>query len=149
MKILRAFKCYVDTLILDYKIRRKNIYSIIRKECNNVSANSIVCETELINEVLKNNQVAILRYFKIIDKVCLIYMGDAKCLHRSILQYRYLRNKFGLPVKIVVGVKKFPFAAHAWIRWMTNNQEVYENSEGVAGYKVIFDSERDIQRVEF
>lgn len=78
----------------------------------------------------------------IIDKICLIYPGSAKCMHKTILQYRLMRGKYKLPVKMVIGVQKFPFCSHAWLTWKETNEAVFELEENIIRYSIIFDSDK-------
>lgn len=75
-----------------------------------------------------------------IDKASILFWGEAKCLHRTILQYDLLRKRYGLDVEIVIGVKKFPFASHAWLQWSENGKSVSELEENIIGYQVIYSS---------
>lgn len=78
---------------------------------------------------------------KKIDFISTIYFGKAKCLHRAIVEYIFLRKKYHFPVKIIIGVKKFPFEAHAWIAWIDDDfPDGFEEKENIVGYQVIFDS---------
>lgn len=52
----------------------------------------------------------------LIDRVCSYYPFEAKCLHRSFLGYRLLCKKYKLNVELVIGVRKVPFYAHAWLK---------------------------------
>lgn len=51
--------------------------------------------------------------FAIVDRLCRWY-SRSECLHRAVVGYVALR-KAGLDVQLVIGVRKFPFAAHAWL----------------------------------
>ncbi|BCJ98343.1 hypothetical protein bsdcttw_13840 [Anaerocolumna chitinilytica] len=57
------------------------------------------------------------------------------------MQYRILRRKFRLPVKIVIGVQKFPFCSHAWLVWKQGDKAVFELNENIIRYTIIFDSD--------
>lgn len=77
----------------------------------------------------------------VIDKVCAAYHREAQCLHRSFLGYRLLRKKYGMPVDLVIGVRKFPFAAHAWL--MLNDSNVNEPEEYTSNFIVILKSSQE------
>lgn len=52
-----------------------------------------------------------------------------------------------MPVKMVIGVKKFPFASHMWLEWQSKQRDlVCEYEENIVGYDVIFDSDKNIER---
>lgn len=76
-----------------------------------------------------------------------IYWYEAKCLHRTIAQYLLFREKYGMPVKMIIGVNKFPFASHMWLEWQGEQRAlVCEYDENIVGYDVIFDSDKNIKR---
>lgn len=50
-----------------------------------------------------------------IDIACRLAPWEAQCLHRSFLGFQFLRSRLKLPVDIVIGVRKFPWYAHAWL----------------------------------
>ena len=82
-----------------------------------------------------------------IEMASTIYWSEAKCLHRTIAQYMLLREKYGMPVKMVIGVNKFPFASHMWLEWQGEQKAlVCEYEENIVGYDVIFDSDKNIER---
>ncbi|BBH22067.1 hypothetical protein Back11_34120 [Paenibacillus baekrokdamisoli] len=74
-----------------------------------------------------------------IDYVCTVYPRSAQCMHRSFLGYQYLRKKFHLPVELVVGVRKMPFTAHAWL--MLNGHNVNEDTQYTDQFKIILSTE--------
>lgn len=54
--------------------------------------------------------------FRKLDIVCTWYPRKADCIHKTLLGYRIIRKKYSLPVDMVVGMRKFPFEAHAWLQ---------------------------------
>ena len=90
------------------------------------------------------------KIYKSIDNIetaSTLYWNEAKCLHRVIVQYMLYREKYGMPVKMVIGVKKFPFASHMWLEWQSKQRDlVCEYEENIVGYDVIFDSDKNIER---
>lgn len=83
----------------------------------------------------------IIKELKAIEMASTLYWGKAKCLQRSILQYVLLRKKYGLNVDFVIGVKKFPFSSHAWVKWHYTNKLACGSQEEIVGYDIIFSSE--------
>ncbi|QUG43127.1 lasso peptide biosynthesis B2 protein [Psychrobacillus sp. INOP01] len=73
-----------------------------------------------------------------IDRVCILYPKKAECLHRSFLGYKYLRTEFKLPVDLVIGVRKYPFSAHAWLTMFEEN--INDSNELTNQYSVILKS---------
>lgn len=63
----------------------------------------------------------IIQLLETIDKACALFPLKAQCMHRSFLGFKYCRKLYGLPVELVIGVKKFPFYAHAWLRHQSHN----------------------------
>lgn len=82
-----------------------------------------------------------------IENTSALYFRNAKCLHRVIAQYILFRKKYCFPVKIVIGVKKFPFSSHIWLEWKGEGHNlVCESDENIVGYDIIFDSEEKFGR---
>lgn len=49
-----------------------------------------------------------------VKRAALSYRPGARCLPQAVAAARLLRAR-GYPVKLVVAVRRFPFAAHAWV----------------------------------
>ncbi len=49
-----------------------------------------------------------------VDRACAIYPRQALCLQRSAAATWLLRD-YGVPATLVVGARKYPFRAHAWV----------------------------------
>lgn len=97
---------------------------------------------------IRKVQKRINKSLKKIDYISTIYLRDAKCLHRVIAQYVLFRVYFCIPVKIIIGVKKFPFSSHIWLEYKEKKHMLVCEHEGnVVGYDVIFDSDKDIGRL--
>jgi hypothetical protein len=43
------------------------------------------------------------------------HLLNAQCKERALVSWHLLRNRFGLPAELVVGVMPYPFQAHAWV----------------------------------
>ncbi|MGO1134120.1 lasso peptide biosynthesis B2 protein [Bacillus subtilis] len=76
--------------------------------------------------------------FYIFDVVCAWYPRKADCIHKTLLGYKFLRKKYSLPVDMVVGVRKFPFEAHAWLQ--INNQNFFSDNDETFRYNIILNS---------
>jgi hypothetical protein len=67
------------------------------------------------------------RVTKDVQRAALLYRPGARCLPQAIAIARLLRRE-GYPVSLVVAVRRFPFAAHAWVEYdgrvLTDRQEV-------------------------
>lgn len=68
---------------------------------------SLYRDKKLVSEV---NQL-----IKLISLVCRLFPVEAECIHRSLLVYKYTRKLHALDSQMIIGVKKFPFKAHAWV----------------------------------
>lgn len=74
---------------------------------------------------------------------------ERKLTEKTLTDYLEMlyREKYGMPVKMVIGVKKFPFASHMWLEWQSKQRDlVCEYEENIVGYDVIFDSDKNIER---
>jgi len=65
---------------------------------------------------------------QIIERVCFHFLGQARCLHRSLAGYHLFLQR-GLPIDLVVGVMKKPFMAHAWLEY--NGNVINDNPDAV------------------
>lgn len=120
---------------VDKLIKENSFEKVIENTTSNLSELKKYDENE-ISKLEKK----IIKELIAIDKASTLFWGEAKCLHRTILQYDLLRKKYGLDVEIVIGVKKFPFASHAWLQWSDNGKSVCELDENIIGYQVIYSS---------
>ncbi|MNK70821.1 hypothetical protein D3C87_902570 [compost metagenome] len=107
----------------------KRRYSVIKK-------NMLKSDVE---ELLRKKQDQISKIFYILDVVCAWYPRKAECIHKTLLGYRILRVKLGVPVEMVIGVKKFPLGAHAWLQ-IHNRCFFINEEESMKQYKIILSS---------
>ena len=49
-----------------------------------------------------------------VDAACIWYPKEVLCLQRSAATACLLR-KFGIPAQMIIGVRRMPFKAHAWV----------------------------------
>lgn len=49
-----------------------------------------------------------------VNRACMLYPRKALCLHRSAVATCVLRSS-GVPARMVIGARKIPFRAHAWV----------------------------------
>ncbi len=79
---------------------------------------------------------------RVIDEVCRVvqtasrfyYRVRRDCLPNAMLAF-YLMRKLGLPVELCLGVRKFPFKAHAWVEF--EGRVVFTTPADIPKYKVI------------
>jgi hypothetical protein len=57
-----------------------------------------------------------LKGFTLAENLFIGRRAPSDCLVRSLSLYRYLRS-VNIPVQHVIGVRRFPFAAHAWVEY--------------------------------
>lgn len=114
---------YLSLIFFDIQLKHRGFQNIFPQY---VSKYKIIRQ---INTEINNEKV--FRFLKLINSACLYYPSKAQCLHRSFLAFRFLRQKFAIPVELVIGVKKFPFSAHAWLEL---NGEVVLDSIEVKSY---------------
>ncbi|CAM4068190.1 lasso peptide biosynthesis B2 protein [Bacillus paramycoides] len=69
----------------------------------------------------------------LIEKICLNFYGNTRCLHKSIAGYQIFSTK-NLPIDLVIGVMKKPFTAHAWLEF--NKQVLNDFPENLEGLQV-------------
>src|SRR5690242_5572638 len=50
----------------------------------------------------------------IVDRTCMYAPWSTRCLARAAIATRLLRSR-GFPARMVTGVQRLPFAAHAWV----------------------------------
>ena len=64
---------------------------------------------------------------------------NSECKERAIVAWHILRGRFGLPATLLVGIKRYPFQAHAWVeiegRYISDHQERCQEFSVVARYK--------------
>jgi hypothetical protein len=79
------------------------------------------------------------RYLTAIDKVCFYFIGNARCLHRSVVGYHIFREK-KIPIDLVIGVSKKPFMSHAWLEY--NGQVINDDEEYIKPLTIQFHTKK-------
>lgn len=123
---------YKELISLDFQIRRKGFDKVLRDYINRYT---IYGSKETLT---KENSEEILEWFNLLDKVCCWYPRKADCIHKTLIGYKILQSKYGLPVNMVIAIKKFPLEAHAWIQYQGYN--LFEEMENIYLLKIIIDS---------
>lgn len=93
-------------------------------------------------EISESTVVEIEEFFTLLNIVCTWYPRKADCIHKTLIGYRVMHSKFSIPVEMVIGVRKFPFQAHAWL--MLNDQDLLMDEESNE-YKKILSSHKYVQ----
>ncbi|MGM1034812.1 MAG: lasso peptide biosynthesis B2 protein [Bacillota bacterium] len=81
--------------------------------------------------------------FSKLDVICAWYPRKADCIHKTFLGYRIIRKKYSIPVNMVVGIRRFPFEAHAWLQCYQTN--FFDDKEVTNRYKIILNSNNMIE----
>lgn len=145
MKILSKFKIIVLFKKIDFQLKKEDFQSVIEAIVRQAEKKALKQYTE--DEIIKNES-KIHKSIENIEVVSTLFLSETKCLHRTIVQYRLFRERYGMPVKMVIGVKKFPFSSHMWLEWQGEQRNlVCECDENIVGYDVIFDSDINIERL--
>ncbi|MCZ2157467.1 MAG: lasso peptide biosynthesis B2 protein [Bryobacterales bacterium] len=69
-----------------------------------------------------------------VDRACAYFPANMQCLGRAAIATRLLRRQ-GFPARMVVGVQRMPFGAHAWVE--LDGEPVYGLPERYSCYEVI------------
>ncbi|MGF7071674.1 hypothetical protein JOD89_005812 [Priestia megaterium] len=124
-------RLYIFLFLFDLELSRKGFtktfekYSV--KYCNKAPYDQVS------QEVVKEME----QFFLLLNIVCAWYPKKADCIHKTLIGYKVMHKKFASPVEMVVGVRKFPFEAHAWLRI---NQENLFPEEETNHYKIVISS---------
>ncbi|MGS2750591.1 lasso peptide biosynthesis B2 protein [Bacillus zanthoxyli] len=108
--MIKYIRIFYETFLVNYYLKKYEFGYV--KEMYNEKYGDLKLSKNVDNEEIN-------LLLKRIDKVCFWFMGNAQCLHRSLIGFKLLRQD-GLPVQLVVGVRKFPFSSHAWVEFENN-----------------------------
>jgi len=135
MTIINFIYIYCLLIKLDFLLKCRGFPTVFELYVNKYELIKITnYKTEKIEEV----NLKIKKLLVLIEFVCSCYPGKAKCIHKSFLSYRLLRQRYKIPLKLVIGVSHFPFEAHAWI--MQGKYNIGDESINTDKYKIILDS---------
>lgn len=136
MSKLEFIKLYISLIRIDLGLQIVGFERLFRKHVKRYSLPSAnVQKLKITDQVAEE----INKLLMTIDYVCTVYPRSAQCMHRSFLGYQYLRKKFHLPVELVVGVRKMPFTAHAWL--MLNGNNMNEDTQYTDQFQIILSTE--------
>jgi len=136
-EILKLIKIFFAITILEIQLKRYGFSKVFPKyvskfKCDPSKRNKLSPET--INQKISSLLIQI-------DTVCTLVPFEAQCLHRSFLGYEFIRKELGIPVDLVVGVRKFPFMAHAWLK--VNDNNLNESPEYTAEFIPILNTKEE------
>ena len=126
---------------LDISLKRNGFPKVFRKY-----AEKYAMPIDTVFDYQEEQLSAMHEHLLLIDKVCSDYPFEAKCLHRSFLGYRVLGRKYGINIDLVIGVRKAPFYAHAWL--MCDGMNFNENEEVTNGLSIILSSAERTENVD-
>jgi hypothetical protein len=135
-KIFIFFKIYLSLIQFDFQLKNKGFQSVFPVYVDKYNVNIKKLEPNKAYDDLIIKKVD--QYLKLIDIACACYPRDAQCLHRSFLAFKFLRKDVGLPVDLIIGVRKSPFSAHAWV--MYDGKSVNESIEYVSQFNILLSS---------
>lgn len=135
---------FVNIFILDIQLRVRKFKNVIGANCKKYGKMNIKAYEDYTKEEQIQLQEDLNNVIRAIASASELYPFNAKCLHRSLVGYRILRKKYKLPVKFVIGVKKFPFDSHAWLKWNDEfgGENLFELEEDTNKYQIIIDSSK-------
>ena len=101
MKILSKFKIIILFKKIDFQLKKEDFQSVIEAIVRQAEKKALKQYTE--DEIIKNES-KIHKSIENIEVVSTLFLSETKCLHRTIVQYRLFRERYGMPVKMVIGV---------------------------------------------
>lgn len=132
--IYKFYNLYLLLILFDLELSYLGFNNVFSRYSRKYS---IKAKTK--NQQLLQNQVEEIKFiFDMLDIVCTWYPRKADCIHKTFLGYKILRKKFSMPVDMVIGIRKFPFEAHAWLQCYNNN--FFDNVDETNKYKIILTS---------
>ncbi|MGO5137595.1 lasso peptide biosynthesis B2 protein [Clostridium butyricum] len=143
-KIRLIIVLLINIFILDIQLKVKRFKDIIKSYCEKYEKIDIKLYGKCTKEEQFKLQEDLDDLVIAIQEASEIYPFNAKCLHRTLIGYKFLRKKYHLPVKFVIGVKKFPFDSHAWLKWNDEfgDENIFELEEDTNNYEIIVDSSK-------
>lgn len=85
------------------------------------------------------NRSKVIRDLYYLELVCAWYPRKADCIHKTLIGYKILSEKYKLKLEMVVGLNKFPFEAHAWLRYQ--GKSLIDEDDDI-NYKVFLSSNK-------
>jgi len=63
---------------------------------------------------------------------------NPECKERALVAWHILRGRYGLPARLIIGIKTYPFQAHAWVesggRCLTDDERLCRLFTPIACY---------------
>ena len=118
---------------IDYSLAKKGFNETFQKVARKYYS---VIKVQL-DQIDQKKADEIIEIFSALDIICTWYPRKADCIHKTLIGYQLLRHMYDIPVEMVVGIRKFPFEAHAWL---INNGDNFFETEMTSQYKIIYHS---------
>lgn len=126
---------YINLILFDIRLNRRGFNELFSNYSLRYEYPKQLRQVNFTDSRLKKE---IETFFEIMDVAIAWYPRKADCLHKTLLGYRYLRKKFSIPVYMVVGVRKFPFEAHAWLK--IENDDFFDSEIDTSYLQIILNS---------
>lgn len=136
-KCIKQLLLYSRLTALVVKIEYLLITKGFNETFRNISRKYNTSVKVQLDEIKENNADDIIDIFSALDIVCTWYPRKADCIHKTLIGYQLIRQKYNIPVEMVVGIRKFPFEAHAWL--IHNGMDFFE-TEQTDYYQIIYHS---------
>lgn len=134
----------INMIFLSIQLKIKSFDKVIIQYCNKYNSREI---KNYSNEEKLRLMSELNLIIESIEDASRMLPTNVKCLHRTLIGFKYLRGKRGIPIKFVIGVRKFPFESHAWLKWSDSNfgDNLIDPNEHTREYEVIIDSSNYIE----
>lgn len=134
-KFISVIRLLMLLIMFDIEMHLKGFNAVFMRYCNKYSHIKKLTRKFNDDESVINS---IEQEFLLFDVVCTWYPRKANCIHKTLVGYKIIRQKYGIPVDMVVGVRKFPFEAHAWL--VLKGKNIFNDIEEDGNYKIIINS---------
>lgn len=132
-KINNIIKILIALTIIDRKIKRHGFYKNYKEFVIKYQNTKEVVVTDALKV---NNEIY--EYISLLESICGWYLKSAKCMHKSFVLYKYLKENYGVDVNLIIGISNFPFEAHAWVEQLGHS--LLDSDEDIKKYKIILNS---------
>ncbi len=128
--LLLLIRAYILLIVIDWKLKFRTFDA-----AHDWMLRAAKAKSSWRNDAAPSTAKAIDEVHDVVEKASRFYYRTQRdCLPAAILAY-YLMRKIGIPVSFCMGVKKFPFAGHAWVEY--EDRVVFTTPANVEAYRVI------------
>ncbi len=129
-KIIIYIRAFFLVLIIERRLKKEGFNYLYKKYLKPISLPKVRKLDQSDKKYIENVIVAV-------DKVCFMFFKNARCLHNSVAAYHIFEKK-GIPMDLVIGVRKKPFYSHAWIEY--NGHVINDWKENLEGLHIQFNT---------